>query len=112
MLTGARFFPGFVGLSDTTVIPGFLYNPEGHLQLELAWPTHCEGTEPDSRVVEIINDTTYLEISGSGQLLRSSNGFAGTLRGLYLTRPSPLCGSPTTSSCGGPTTSYRVTLTR
>jgi hypothetical protein len=113
VLTGARFFPGFVGPSDRTMIPGVIFQPEGHLQLTLAWPTHCEGTEPDSRLVEIIDNTTYLEISGSGQLTRSGNGFAGTLRGLYLTRASPLCGSsgPTTSSCGT-STSYRVTLTR
>jgi hypothetical protein len=113
VLTGARFFPDFVGPSDTTTIPGFIYQPEGRLQLDLAWPTHCEGTEPDSRVVEIINDTTYLEISGSGQLLRTGDGFAGTFRGLYLTRISPLCGSPgvVTSSCGQ-NASYRVTLTR
>jgi hypothetical protein len=110
-LTGARFYNGFVGpVMDRTVIPGFVHD-ENRLQLTLAWPTHCEGTEPDSRVVEFINDTTYLEISGSGQLLRSGNGFAGTLRGLYLTRASPVCGSATTLSCGT-NTSYRVTLTR
>ncbi len=109
VLTGARFFPGFVGPSDTTVIPGSIVGDQ--LQLALAWPTHCEGTEPDSRVVEFIDGATYLEIAGSGRLLGVGDGFAGTLRGLYLVRASPLCGSATTSSCGL-NTSYRVTLTR
>jgi hypothetical protein len=110
VLTGAHFFPGFVGPRETTVIPGFI--DRGEHQLELAWPTHCEGTEPDARVVEIIDDKTYLEISGSGRLLRTGDGFAGTLRGLYLLRASPLCGSAATAICGGPTSSYRVNLTR
>lgn len=108
-LSGPRFFPAFRGPSDTTLIPGWV--EQGQMFLDLAWPTHCEGTEPDARIVEIIDGGTYLEISGSGALSRSGNGFAGTLRGVVVVQASPYCGSAAVQSfCQG--ASYRVTLSR
>jgi hypothetical protein len=109
VLTGARFFPQFSSPSSSTVIPGRVEH--GQIALDLAWPTHCEGTEPDSRVVEIIDGTTYLEISGSGTLAPAGEGFAGTLRGLIAIRSDPRCGSPATAACEW-SQPYRVMLTR
>jgi hypothetical protein len=108
-LRGARFFPTFVGPSDTTVVPGWA--DQGQLHLELAWPSHCEGSEPDSRGVEMIDDSTYLEISGSGSLGRSGDRVTGTLQGVIAVRPDRHCGSGVSAGLYKGA-SYRVTLSR
>ena len=108
VLSGARF-RGFDGPpTSSTVVPGQV--DRGNLSLLLAWPTHCERTEPDSRVMEVIDDGTYLEISGAGTLVPTGEGFAGVFQGMVIVRPSFQCGAPTTSGCFP--ASYRVTLTR
>ena len=108
VLSGAQF-RGFDGPpTSSTIVPGRV--DRGTLSLVLAWPTHCERIEPDSRVMEVIDDATYLEISGAGTLVPTGDGFAGVFQGMVVVRPSFQCGSASTSDCFP--ASYRVTLTR
>ena len=48
--------------------------------LQLAWPSHCEGTEPDARIVEIVDDRTYIKSREAVGSRVPAAGFAG-LRG-------------------------------
>ena len=109
VVTGARFFPAFSGPSNRTVIPGRVEQEQ--VSLDMAWPSHCERTEPDFRLVEIVDDATYLEIFGAAVMTRTGQDLSGTLiNGAFQVHDNPGCGSRPISGCG--LSSHRVTLTR
>ena len=111
VVSGARFIRYFTSPpSDTTVIPGGV--ERGIIYLHLVWPTHCDVGEPNSTVVEAIDDTTYLEIAGGGALLRSGEGFSGLFGGHFIVRHDYRCGAAAQPKAICRPDSYRVTLTR
>lgn len=118
VVTGANFDSGGI-TGGSTVIPGRVDQVPGpggvqrtHVELLLLWPTHCERTEPDSRVVEIIDDTTTLEMLGGASLFSAGANFAGTLTGDIRIFNRPQCHPSSQLRARCQSTSHRVTLTR
>jgi hypothetical protein len=107
VLGGANFYPS----GSTPILPGRV--EQGSVVLDLFWPSHCEGTEPDSTVTEIIDHTTYLEIGGGvARLSPAGSNFTGTLSGHFQILGAPQCRIDTSVQAWCRSPSHRVALTR
>lgn len=106
MVLNARTFDG-----GRYVIPTIELGPSGGA-LEIPNYGHCD-VSTGLYLVEQIDDTTHLWVSGTATLSRSSEGFTGTLDGSFAILPGRPCSRVSEeprSWCPSP--SHRVTLTR
>jgi hypothetical protein len=107
VLGGATFGERLPYGGPGNVIPGRAL-PQA-FNLTLSAPTHCEGTEPDYRLIEIVEGAP-LVITGSAVLSPAGQGFTGTLTGWFQTYETQRCGSYPFQWCFS--ASHRMTLTR
>jgi hypothetical protein len=104
VLTGANFAGG------SYVVPDVRAEQPGGV-LEFPNYGHCESFVGAKYLVEKVDDTTHLWITGVARLSPAGQGFAGTLVGMFAIYPSHPCCCPAAQAwCES--SFHRVTLTR